>query len=156
MAQQVILPIFEKRSNHFSKFIVSLFISGLIGVFLNTILWNSIFLFYFTIGLILLSGLIMAQINSDSSVGTIILTEYEIIINNFEIIPIQDLQDFKISINGYEGRRGLDNMRSFYADDGKNNYLEFVSNNSHRKFRFLVSSKNYEALINLKAVLENP
>jgi hypothetical protein len=155
MVQQVILPIFEKRSNFFSKFIVTLFIIGLIGVLLNIVFWKSIFLSNFIVGLILLSGFIMGLINNDIRVGTIILTESEIRINNFEIISIQDVQDFKILINGYEGRRGLHNVRSFYADEGKNNYLEFESNNTHYKFRFLVSSKNYEALINLKKVLEN-
>jgi hypothetical protein len=152
MKNQIILPIFEEKSNRFSKVIAILFICGLVGTFLNIFFLNSMLLYCFTIGIIILSGVIMGVLNVDKCVGTLILTELTININNKEIIPIEDVKDMKITIGGFEGRRGLDNLRSFYADNGKNNFIEFVNNNSHKKIRILVSSQNYDALINMVEV----
>lgn len=149
MKKQVILPIFERKSNRFSRFVVILFIGGLIGVFLNIFLLNSMILYCFTIGLIILSGIIMGVLDIDKRVGVLILNELTINVNNEKIIPIEDVRDLKITIGGYEGRRGLDNLRSFYADDGKNNFIEFTNNNLHKKIRILVSSQNYDALIDM-------
>jgi hypothetical protein len=118
--------------------------------FLNNLVFN-----YFTIGLTILSGIFIGILKVDKYLGTIKLNEFEIIINDEEIIQIQDIQNLKISIGGFEGRRGIDNLRSFNADDGKNNFIEFVHNHSHKKFRILLSSQNDEAFMEIIRIWES-
>lgn len=152
MKKQIILPILDEKSNRYSKFIVRLFICGLVGVFLNIFFLNSIFMYCLTIGVVIFSGIIMGVLNIHERTGTLILTELDININNKEIISIKDVRDLKMILGGYEGKKGLYNLRSIYADDGKNNFIEFVKNSSRKRIRMLVSSKNYESLITLREV----
>jgi hypothetical protein len=149
MTKKVILPIFERRSSRFSKFLLVSILFALFGLILNIYIFNSEILNFCLIGLLILSGIFMMTIQMDKQVGTIILTDQHFYIDDKEIIPIQNIKGLKIKIGGFEGRKGFDNLRSFVADDGKNNFIEFEHNQVYRKFRIFISSKNFEPFIDL-------
>lgn len=155
MTKQVTLPIVEMKSDRFSRFFLLLFFSGFILVFLNIFIWDLKILYVLSIALILLYALISWVISADRQNGILILTEDKININNTEIFLIKEIQDLKIFINGFEGRIGLEHLRSFNFDNGKNNFIQFISHGSKRKYRFLVSFQNYDAVVRIKEKWEN-
>jgi hypothetical protein len=149
MNTQIKLPIVERKSNGLHRFLLGLILCGFILMVLSFSIWNIPALKVLSLVLILLGGVVMQFFEFDEETGRLILTEETIQINNNEPIPIGETSNLALSINGYEGRRGLDNFKNIFPDDGKSNFIQFEWNQSTVKLRFFVSDKNYQPLIEL-------
>jgi hypothetical protein len=149
MNTQIKLPIVERKSNGLHRFFLGLILCGFILMVLSYSIWNIAALKVLSLVLILLGGVVMQFFEFDEETGLLILTEETIQVNNNEPIPIWETSNFELRINGYEGRRGLDNFKNIFPDDGKSNFIQFEWNQSTVKLRFFVSDKNYRPLIEL-------
>ena len=149
MNTQIKMPIVENKAMGLYRFFLGLILCGFILLVLNSNFWNILALNVLSLVLILPVGLVMQFFEFDEEVGLLILTDDTIQINNDEPIPIGETAHLVLNINGYEGRRGLDNFKKIFPDDGKSNFIYFEWNQSTVKLRFFVSDKNYQPLMEL-------
>lgn len=149
MNTQIKLPIVENKSMGLYRFFLGLILCGFILLVLNSIIWNILGLNVLSLVLILPVSVVMQFYEFDEEIGLLILTDDTIQINQDEPIPIVETSHLELRINGYEGRRGLDNFKNIFPDSGKANFIYFEWKQSSVKLRFFVTDKNYLPLIEL-------
>lgn len=108
---------------------------------LNSYIWNILALNVLSLVLILPVSVVMQFFEFDEEIGLLILTDEAIQINQDEPIPIVETSHLELRINGFEGRRGLDNFKNIFPDNGKSNFISFEWNQSTVKLRFFVTDK---------------
>lgn len=131
------------------KIILSWFLLAFLSIQLHIFIFEIGIIFYISIGILMLSGILISFINKAKKIGVISISKEFIQINNERQISFSEIEDFKFSMNGFDGRRGLDNFRSLFPDNGTNNFIKFKHGNSNYQYRIYISANSYKKLTEL-------
>lgn len=149
------LPILEYKKRNRVQYFLIIYIFLFLSLICNILIFNLNILNYIFITGIFIFGIIMRLIKNDRITGIIYLSDCYIKIKNEKEISINEIQNIKFTINGYEGRKGLDNIKSIFSDDGKNNSIEFSYNNKIYNYRFYLTLFNHKNILQLLKKWEN-
>jgi hypothetical protein len=139
-------PIIENQKKPWSGLIVTTYLSCFLLLIINLVFFKNMILNYIIIGMVILLGFIIGIVKNDTISGKIVVDEKLIVIKGKEY-KIEELEFIEIIINGFEGRKGIDNIKSFYSDDGKNNYFKISKNKCITKYQIILSEKNFNLIL---------
>jgi hypothetical protein len=103
---------------------------------------------------LLISGfihLIRSFVAKDYSyIGTVTFENFMISINDdsdYKNFNLREVNSLKITYGGYSGK--MDSYyKSFYTEDGANNWISFKLNDTKYEYRFLIQDRNSELWLN--------
>lgn len=146
MPYPVILPIFEIKESRFSTVFSVSYLIGFVILMVNKIFLDILLLYFIALGFILFACIIMLFDKKDKAAGLLYLDEFNIKINQSEVIAINEISDLKITIVGFEGK-----MTGFLKgmDSGNRNTFEFTYKNEKYRFRFFLS---YQKMLTLNFI----
>jgi hypothetical protein len=151
---KIILPILENQKKPWSGLIVLTYLMCFCILIINLLFFKIAVINFVLLGLVILFGFILGIVKNDTITGNIFICEHVINVNGTRH-NVEELELIEISINGFEGRKGLDNIKSFYSDDGMNNYFSLTKNNCSTKYQIILSEKNYNLILLLAKKWKN-
>lgn len=152
--ENITINIISREKKVFTNYLFLAFITGFLGLLINSFVFDIELLYYIFIFFVMTSMLLIKITDSIVVSGKIVLTEKEIKIFN-NTFPLFEIENLKMSIQEYEGRKSLGNLISFFAEDGTDNSIEFIHHNIKYKFQVFITLNDQKKIINFLKFYKN-